>query len=161
MSENNQKSLWTESRSIRLSKVMVYLFAAAMVLCDVFGWKLVQLLLYAAGGAGHWVPWQGGYALLACLYLCSVPAYVLLYSMNRLLNNIQQEKVFLAENVVLLRRVSWCCLSAAVVCMAGALFFPSLLIVVLAASFVGLIVRIVKNVFEQAIRMKDELDFTV
>ncbi len=31
----------------------------------------------------------------------------------------------------------------------------------IAAGFMALIVRIVKNVFEQAIRMKDELDYTI
>ena len=34
-------------------------------------------------------------------------------------------------------------------------------LIAIAAGFMGLIVRIVKNVFEQAITMKDELDLTV
>ena len=35
------------------------------------------------------------------------------------------------------------------------------LFIALAAGFTGLIVRVVKNVFQQAIAMKDELDLTV
>jgi hypothetical protein len=39
--------------------------------------------------------------------------------------------------------------------------YPLLLLVAIAAGFMGLIVRIVKNAFQQAIAMKDELDYTV
>ena len=82
--------------------------------------------------------------------------------MNRLLKNLQAARVFIPENVRLLRIVSYCCFFAAMFCAVFAAgFLVTLWIVVMAAGFVGLIVRIVKNVFEQAIVMQDELDFTV
>ena len=56
---------------------------------------------------------------------------------------------------------SWCCFGACLVSFASSLYWPPIMLVAIAAGFVGLIVRIVKNVFEQAITMKDELDFTV
>ena len=159
MKEMSHTEFWNESRSIRLSRALVYLFAEALVLCDVFGWWLVQFICEMLTHRDHGL--MGGYVLLGCLYLCSVPAYLLLYDMHRLLRNLQSGRVFLPFNVQLLRRISWCCFAAAGICLACAPVWYSLLIVTIAAAFVGLIVRIVKNVFEQAILMKDELDFTV
>ena len=150
--------IWNESRSIRLSRGLVALFFAALVACDIGGWWLVQFVC-ENWGVSHGQ--AGVYVLLACLYLCSVPAYRLLYDLNCLLRNIQAAQVFLPVNVKLLRQISWCCFAACAICLCGMLVWPSLFVIATAAGFVGLIVRVIKNVFEQAIRMKDELDYTV
>ena len=73
--------------------------------------------------------------------------------------------MFVEENVKLLRAISWCCFGAAAATLVGGaaavkLFLP-LLVLAAAAAFMGLIVRIVKNVFQQAITMKSELDLTI
>lgn len=57
--------------------------------------------------------------------------------------------------------MSWCCAGAALLALGGALVWPTMLLLTVAAGFMALIVRVVKNIFEQAIRMKDELDYTV
>ena len=44
---------------------------------------------------------------------------------------------------------------------ADAVFSLIFLLVAAAAAFVGLILRVVKNVFEQAVTLKDENDFTI
>lgn len=157
---NLQKDqIWTESRSIKLSRILVYLFFAALVVCDAGGWWLVHFICESVVYQNHGP--AGAYVLLACLYLCSVPGYWMLYNLHCLLRNIQAARVFLPVNVKLLRQISWCCFAACGICLCCTPAWPSLFLVATAAAFVGLIVRIVKNVFEQAIRMKDELDFTV
>ncbi len=155
----NQQSLWNASKSMWLSRAITVGFAVALVVVDVFGVPFVEFVSSELISVNHGL--LGGYALLACLYLCSIPAYVLLYSLYRLLRNLEEEDVFIAQNVLYLRRVSWCCVAAALVCLACASVWSSLAIVALAAAFMALIVRVVKNVFEQAILMKDELDFTI
>lgn len=60
-----------------------------------------------------------------------------------------------------MRRTSWCCILVAVLCMISAVATPTLAVIAIMAGFVGLVVRIVKNVFQQAMSMKDELDFTI
>ena len=79
----------------------------------------------------------------------------------QLLQNIRAQLVFDAKNVRLLRQVSWCCVGAGAVCLVSCLYYLPFIAVAIAAGFMALIVRIVKNVFEQAIRMKDELDYTI
>ena len=87
--------------------------------------------------------------------------WLLLWSMWRLLGNLRRERVFVAENVRSLRRVSWCCAAAASICLLSCLYYLPFIFAAGAAAFMALIVRIVKNVFQQAIAMKSELDLTV
>lgn len=145
---------WTNNRSIHLSRWLLYFFAAVVLAMDAGGLWLCRWMVQLAGHGSV-------AALMVCLYGCSIPAYILIWDMLRLLRNLQQEQVFTAENTGLMRAVSYCCFAAGLVCLAGSFWFPMLLAITAAAGFVGLIVRIVKNVFQQAIGMKDELDYTV
>ena len=70
-------------------------------------------------------------------------------------------QVFVSANVARLRRVSWCCMAACLLCLVSAWYYLPWLLVAVAAGFMALIVRIVKNCFAQAAAMKDELDFTI
>lgn len=155
---NQKQTIWNETRSILLSRVLLLLFAAALTVLDFF----CLWLSLSGRGSGAVFPREKILAFTACLLLSSIPGFRLLWCMNRLLKNLQAARVFIPENVRLLRIVSYCCFFAAMFCAVFAAgFLVSLWIVVMAAGFVGLIVRIVKNVFEQAIVMQDELDFTV
>ena len=156
---HNQASTTGVHRSILLSQGLLALFTAAVVFLDIrcqwfWGWFSRSGILGTVNGTDK-------YLFLGCLFGCSIPAYVLLYSMHILLKRVQQGSVFTPENVRLLGIVSLCCFLAALLCLASSWRFPVLLVVTVAAGFVGRIVRIVKNVFQQALRMKDELDFTV
>ena len=153
---NQKQPLWNENRSILLSRVLLLLFAAALTALD------LVCLWASLRSPGVVFPREKILAFTACLLLCNAPGFRLLWCMNRLLKNLQAARVFLPENVRLLRTVSYCCFFAALLCAVFAAgFLVTLWIVVMAAGFVGLIVRIVKNVFEQAIVMQDELDLTV
>ena len=61
-----------------------------------------------------------------------------------------------------LRRISWCCVGAALLCLpAGVLLYLPFAFLGIAAGFMALLVRVLKNAFAQAVRMKDELDYTI
>ena len=81
--------------------------------------------------------------------------------MWKLLQNLGRGKVFNEENVRLLTRVSWCCAAAAFICALGFVVYTPFLIPVAAAGFMALIVRIVRNVFQKALEMKNELDLMI
>ena len=147
---------WSRDKSITLSQLCLLGFA---------------LLLLALDLGAYWLSaWFTGLrqmaaplnlALMVTVYLCSVFAWPLLWSMWRLLGNLRRELVFVPENVRRLRAVSWCCVGAALLCMLSASYYPSFLLIAVAAGFMCLIVRVVKNVFQQAIAMKSELDLTI
>lgn len=153
---------WNEEKSIFLSRILVVLFAAAILVLDMGSLALSWLqtspsfhLWALTIDRPQWI------LLTVCCWLCSGFGYLLLDRMNRLLVNLQKEQIFVSENVRYLRTVSQCCFAACGICLCFSLKMPSLLSVSFASGFVGLIVRIVKNVFEKAIAMKDELDYTV
>ncbi len=153
------KNSWSPDYSIRLSRIITLLFALALVVVDLFGVPFTNFMLNALFSHNNGL--AGGYLLLVNLYSCSIAGYILLYSLFMLLKNMEAKKVFIAQNVAYLRRVSWCCVAAAILCGVTAIVWPSHGLVALAAAFMALIVRVVKNVFAQAILMQDELDFTV
>lgn len=145
---------WTKDNSIGLSLCCVWVFAVILLAVDASGYWLVR--------------WYAGIryinfteVLIIVLYVSSIFGWICLWCLRALLRNMQNEKVFVPENVSLLRRISWCCASAAAIILVCALFYLPMLIPAVAAAFMMLIVRVVKNVFQQACSMKDELDLTI
>lgn len=149
---------WNLKKSTRLSQVCLVILAGVMAAMDLFGLRLRDFLLHKLWGLDG--PYDGLFLLLT-LYVGSVFVWVLLAALWRLLSQLNRGEVFTERNVTLLRISSWCCACGGVVALvSGAYYLPFVLIGV-AACFVALIIRIVKNVFQQAIAMKDELDFTI
>lgn len=147
---------WNEDRSISLSRVCVCAFALLLAGLDLFGYWLVGFFLRLRGMNG-----QLGTVILAAVYLCSVFAWIVLFRLWQLLGNIKAGRVVVQENISHMRTVSWCCAAVALVCLAAGLCYLPFFVCAMAAAFMALIVRIVKNAFQQALLMKDELDYTV
>ncbi len=134
----------------------VLLFAALLLALDIGAPALLRCLHTL-----HDRPWQSMAWLLGCIYVGSVFGWLCLYALWQLLGAIRRGRVFVEENVRAMRTVSWCCVGASAVSLGAALSYPPMLVLCAAAGFMALIVRIVKNAFQQAIAMKDELDLTV
>lgn len=145
---------WTKDHSIGLSLCCVWVFAVILLAVDISGYWLVR--------------WYAGIrfmnitkVLLAVLYAASVFGWICLWCLRGLLRNMRDELVFVTQNVALLRRISWCCAGAAAVFLICAFLYLPMFIPAAAAAFMMLIVRVVKNAFQQACAMKDELDLTI
>ncbi len=69
--------------------------------------------------------------------------------------------VFSARSVALIRGVSWCAIVLGCLFAVLGLYFRMALIVAFAGIFLGLCVRVVKNVIEEAVAIKSEHDLTV
>ena len=148
--------MWTKDYSIRLSvfftRLFLVLLAAGLFLApQVVGW-----FIESAGGRPVYTV-----RICAAFYCCAGPAAVLLLSLDRLLAGISLGEVFTAGNIALLRRCSWCCMAVAAVCLLFTWAFFPFLLVSAAAAFIGLILRVVKNVFQQALAIKEENDYTI
>ncbi len=147
---------WSRDKSLLLSQICVAVFAALLLALDIgCRWAatwFVQVRLMRE---------QLGYLLMATVYVCSVFAWVLLASLWRLLGRLRRGEVFIPANVRLLRTVSWCCFGAAAVCLLSCLYYLPFAFAAAAAAFMALIVRIVKNGFQQACGMQDEVGLPV
>ena len=145
-----------KDKSILLSQICLIVFAVLLLLMDIFMFPVTRWYF------GTRFPGDTVYTIIVTvLYICTVIGWIFLIFMWRLLANLRKEMVFVEENVKLMRIVSWLCVLVALVTAVGGVFYRAFLFVAIAAAFMALIVRIVKNVFQQAIAMKSELDLTI
>jgi len=149
--------MWNGEKSIVLSKLCVLLFMA-LLLAVVLAAPWVTQWFVDVTQAG--LQEERGY-LLATTYVGAVPAAYLLYSLFKLLRRIEAGQVFTDDNVELLRRISWSCFAGAVIALVSLFYYYPWVFVAVAAAFMGLIVRVVKNVFAQAVELQNEADYTV
>lgn len=149
--------MWNGEKSISLSKLCVLAFMALLVGTALSAPWLVQrfLIFSRADLIGTEV------FFLSTIYLGSVPAAILLFSLYRLLHRIEAEQVFITANVETLRRISWSCFVGAVISLVSVYYYFPWVFVAVAAAFMGLIVRVIKNIVAQAVELKNESDFTV
>lgn len=145
-----------EKRSIAITSVLIKI---AIVLCT----AALFLMPYAAKMYEQ-ISFQRDNVtvpLLITFYVCAAFGFVILFVLNKLMKNIGSEKVFIDENVKLLKILSYCCFAIAVVTLIFARFRILVFVITFAAAFIGLILRVIKNCFTEAIRLREENDFTI
>jgi len=143
--------MWNQKRSITLSKICVVIFSLALVLFAVRANSLVEFLDLQTDP----------FKFLITIYSGCVPAVILLWNLFFLLNRIEKDEVFINRNVDSLRRISWSCIAGGLICFISGFYYIPWFVVAIAAAFMGLIVRVVKNVVAQAVELKSESDYTI
>lgn len=94
-------------------------------------------------------------------YACAPFAGISLYMLIRLLLNILKDKVYIKQNVNYLRFISYgCYVCFLITLITGFKYFP-LLIIAFAMVVVGTLLRVVQNVMQTAVEIKEENDLTV
>ena len=74
---------------------------------------------------------------------------------------VKKEKVFTAQAVELIRYISWCLILMGIIFISLTYFFTLAAFAGVAVLFLGLTIRVVKNVIEAAVFIKEENDLTV
>lgn len=163
--------MWTKSKSVLLSQALVI---AAFLICVVFIFFMPSMRDFCMDvieihdrDVDSFIP--ASLMMLINLYAALIPAFAAFVTLYKLLLNIKADKIFCESNVKLLRILSYCCfaetaifIAFAFVCSYGiyGVSFIALLVSFVAAFF-GLILRVIKNVFDKAIEIKEENDFTI
>lgn len=155
--------MWNSKKSAILSLAVCAIFVAILTAGLFLGpWAVKMWFVLYRGWSEDSAAMQDMLTLFsACFYPCAVFAYVTLYSLIKLLLNIQKDATFIMPNVKYLRRISWCCFAVAVITLIGGVFYIPFLFVAVAAAFVGLMLRVVKNVMESAVEIKAENELTI
>ncbi|MBQ8267726.1 MAG: DUF2975 domain-containing protein [Clostridia bacterium] len=155
--------MWNRKRSVTLSIVVCFIFVGILTAALFLGPWFVKTWFTVYRG---WA--ENGEAMVdmlklfsACFYPCAAFAYVTLYSLIKLLFNIKKDEIFIDKNVKYLRRISWCCFAVAVITLIGGVFYVPFLFVAVAAAFMGLMLRIVKNVMQNAVAISEENELTI
>ncbi len=147
--------MWNKDKSIILSQILIKVCYVGIVVCAILAPNLVGLYEERTGIEGLYTP------LLATLMCCVPPGIIALVCLDVLLWNIQKNRAFIEQNVKMLRAISYCCFCVAVIFIYFAVLRPFAFVIVFAAGFFGIILRVVKNCFQQAIAIREENDFTI
>ena len=146
--------MWSERRSLVLSKCCVVVFMLLLVVSAVL----------APRAFGVWVSYMPDTRMMyfrATVYTGFAPAALLLALLYGLLHRIGAGEVFVSKNTECLRHISWCCFAGALICMVSAFYWFPWCAVGVAAAFMGLIVRVIKNVIARAVALQDDADLTI
>jgi len=149
--------MWDENKSLVLSKICVILFMILLPMGAILApWILNSLFGYSVLAHS-----MGRILFLTTIYVGCVPAAALLVFLYTLLRRISAGSVFVKENTACLRYISWCCFAGAVICLVSTLYYFLWFAIGVVAAFMGLIVRVIKNVVAKAISLQDDVDLTI
>lgn len=100
-------------------------------------------------------------AVIPAFYGCVPFAAAALYMLIRLLLHVLHDEIFIPKNVLYLRFVSWCCYAVAVITAGFAFRYLPLIVVAAAMGVVGTLLRVVKNIMQAAVEIREENDLTI
>ncbi len=125
--------------------------------------EFADLMIQAVNELGITHVSEGGeHYILGLAYVALVFIAVIDVLLFMLLQRVKSGNVFTAESVGLIRGISWgCYFVAGVFCGLAKYFTFVALLVAFVAAFLGLCLRVVKNVIEEATEIKSENDLTV
>lgn len=155
--------LWNSKKSIILTKFCILALMVISVIMMFCGRYLISRFLSMTGGAKINISKELSlYIITFISYILGIIAQVTLFCMLKFVTNLEKDLVFIPQNIKWLRFISFGCLSAGLLLIIVTVVYHKLyLIFSLAALFMMLIVRVIKNAFEQAVKMKEELDLTI
>ncbi len=149
--------MWNDKNSLNLSKLCLLIFMLGLIGTIVTApWLTRWFLGFSRAELLGAAPF-----FLTTIYVGAIPAGILLYNLFGLLRRIEKEQVFITDNVEYLRRISWSCFIGAGIGVVSAFYYFPWIFVSIAAAFMGLIVRVVKNVLAKAVELQNEVDYTI
>lgn len=145
--------------SIALSVALLAAVAVGMVLMP----SLVRMLIDIPDNIGFRseISPGGRVFILVLAYIVLLTILLADILLLSLLLRVRRGKVFTPESVSLIRGVSWCVIFIGAYFFILGIYFQLAFIVSFVAVFVGLCLRVVKNVIEEAVNIKSENDLTV
>ena len=157
------ETLWNSKRSIILTKFCILALMLVSVIMMFCGKYLISRFLILTGGAKIDISNEFSFYIITFIsYMLGIIALLTLFCMLRFIVNLENDLVFVPQNIKWLRFISYGCLSAGLLLIIATVVYHKLFLVLsLAALFMMLIVRVIKNAFEQAVEMKEELDLTI
>lgn len=140
--------MWDNSKSLLLT---TWWMRIAMVVWCILGIAVPTLFFMR----------QIPFDILILFCLLFAPILLAFYGLHKMLSNIQQGLIFSVQNTASLRLVSWACFFAAIFLLIAAFKWPVLIFASGVIGFLGLFVRVIKNMLSEAIAIKEENDFTI
>ena len=145
-----------KSKSAAVSQALVIIvFAALTASVFLLPWMFKTYLLFYDKPGWLFLP------SMVNLYTALPPAFAADLCLYFMLRRIRAGEVFADSNVRSLRIISWCCYIECAVFFVFGFYFLISFAVSFACAFMGTVLRVVKNSFEEAVELKRENDFTI
>ncbi len=158
---NEVEFMWNSNKSINLSLAVCFLVFLLLIFGAVSMPFLLKMYFGSFASAPDHVLMLRFKSVLICFYVCLLPAFIALLSLVKMLFAIKREEIFTSANILRLRILSWCCFAVAFVTAVGCIFYVPLVVVAVAAGFIGLIIRVIKNVICSAKILREENELTI
>jgi hypothetical protein len=149
--------MWNDKKSVVLSKLCVLVFLALLAAAAIGAPWLIHGFLRLTRPEMR----ENETLFYLTAYFGIAPAAAMLVLLYALLRRVERGEVFLRRNVRSLRLISWCCFLGGGIAAISAIYYLPWGAVALAAAFMGLIVRVIKNVFARAVALQEEADYTI
>ncbi len=155
--------MWNKDKSLILSRILTITAAGVCIFIAFFIPTISEWYKYEMAFEATSIFDRSTMFLPMCItmYVCDALALAALWNLHLLLRNISRDQVFIPRNTSCLRRISWICMAAGAALMIFGLWSSIFAFIGMAAVMFGLIMRVLKNVFEKAVEIKSENDFTI
>ena len=100
-------------------------------------------------------------AIFIAYYCCAGVVLFAQWHIEKLLKNILAGQIFIRDNVLRIIRIRWCCILVSLICLPASLYYLPLIFLTIIMGFLGLIVSVVVNVMDAAVKIREENDLTV
>lgn len=138
--------MWNTKKSVRFSLILTYIFLGLLVV-GIIG--LPFLVEWYVGYFGR-SPYLPATIMITC-YPCVPFAATILWSLRKVLLNIENGRSVCMANCLLLRRISWCCfVIMALMLFSGHRYLP-FYVCAICTAFMGLILRVVEDILSSHI----------
>lgn len=152
--------MWTKKCSIMLSAVLTVLLTAAIASGLVFIPRITDW--YSGITVGHgFIGGDFKLPMTVILYVTTLFGLSAAGALLVLLRSISRGEVFTGRNTLCLRVISWACLLAAAAFAVLGLWRFIFFAIAFLGAFLGIVMRVLKNVFAAAVELKEENDYTV
>jgi len=154
------RTTWDSKKSTTLTIIVTWIALAASVACIPFLVPILKLVRVPGTVFDDSFVAHAAGPLYASLGFGIAALIILL----RLLADIRKEQVFTTNNVRRLRLISYCGFAIMIASIVGAVIAsprPVFIFLALVAGFLGLIMRVVKNVIDAARLLKEDADYTI
>lgn len=99
--------------------------------------------------------------LMIAFYICLPAGFVALGLLTKILSNIRREELFIRQNAICFRWLSICALYVGVTCVATGILYLPLLVIALAAFFIGLLLQVLVRFVHTACEISEENSLTI
>ena len=144
-----------------IASVTLWANRSVMAVVTALIFTLPRVLRWYAGLLNYTPVERDLKAFIVAFWCCAVVILFALWNMEKLMQNILRQQIFIRENVQLVRRVQWCCGGVALICLVATYFVLPALLFTAIMGFLCLVVSVVASVLDAAVALQEENDLTI